>query len=253
MLKVHHLNCVIIKSPMGKAIGHCLLLEQNKNLVLVDCGIGLSEAQNPEEKLGKELVDAVGFQLDPEITAIKQIQKLGFNPSKVTDCICSHLDPDHIGGLTDFPNARVHVSKEEYVAFKEGNERYLPYQLEHNPKIKLYEDNDGEWFGLPSRKIDLNFETEMYLIPLFGHTLGHCGIAFQKDDDKWVFYVGDAYYLKAEINEINHPIDELASIRAVDNNLRKESLNKVRTVVKKYADKIEYFGYHDPTELILKN
>jgi len=42
----------------------------------------------------------------------------------------------------------------------------------------------------------------------------------------------------------------LATVRAVDNKLRKESLDQVREIVKKYAGEIEYFGYHDRTEFI---
>lgn len=247
MLKIHHLNCTLIESPFGSAIGHCMLLEGKNKLVLVDSGIGLSETEKPEIKLGKELIDITGFKFDKDITAINQIKKLGLKPENVKDCICSHLDPDHIGGLADFADLKIHVAKEEYDSFKSGNERYLPQQLEHNPKIKLYDKNDNEWFGLPARKIDLDFETEIFLIPLFGHTLGHCGITFKKKG-RWIFYVGDAYYYRAEINELKHPIDELATIRAVDNELRKESLNKVRKIVKKHGSEIDYFGYHDPSE-----
>ncbi len=247
MIKVHHLNCVQIESPMGSAIGHCMLLEKDGELVLIDAGIGLAETKEPEKKLGKELIEITGFKFDEEITAIKQIERLGFNTGQVKNCICSHLDPDHIGGLADFSKMKIHVAREEYESFEGGNERYLQHQLSHNPEIELYDTNDSQWFGLPARKVDLDFGTEIYLIPLFGHTLGHCGVTFKKNN-KWVFYTGDAYYLRAEITDKNHPIDQLATIRAVDNKLRKESLDKVRKIVKKHENEIEYFGYHDPTE-----
>ena len=176
-MKVHHLNCVQIESPLGSAIGHCVLIEENNSLTLIDAGIGLAETRAPEQKLGKELIEITGFKFDEKLTAIRQIEQLGLDPNNVSHIICSHLDPDHIGGLADFPKASVHVSQEEYKSFKSGNERYLPQQLGHEVKIELYEENDSEWFGLPARKLALGFE--IYLIPLFGHTLGHCGIAFK--------------------------------------------------------------------------
>jgi glyoxylase-like metal-dependent hydrolase (beta-lactamase superfamily II) len=234
---------------MGSAIGHCLLIQESEKLILIDTGIGLMESKEPEKRLGKELIEVTGFEFDESLTAIRQIENLGFNPEKVENIICSHLDPDHIGGLADFPNAKVHVSKEEYESFKNGDERYLQQQLSHNPKLKLYEANDIDWFGLPARKVDLNTQTKVILIPLFGHTLGHCGIAI-KTNDKWTFYVGDAYYLRAELDDKNHPVNQLATIRAVDNQLRLISLEKVRDVIRKYGDQMEYFGYHDPTEFI---
>ena len=249
-LKIHHLNCVEIESPFGPAIGHCVLLEQNESLALIDSGIGVAETREPEKRLGKELVEITGFKFEEDRTAIRQIEKLGFDPKNVKNIICSHLDPDHIGGLVDFPNAKIHVSKEEYECFKSGNERYLPQQLAHEPEIELYKNNDSEWFSLPARRLDLGFE--IYLIPLFGHTLGHCGIAF-KNAGCWTFYVGDAYYLRAELKDKNHPVDQLATIRATDNEMRKKTLEMVRSVIDKYGDEMDYFGYHDPTEFPEKN
>ncbi len=232
---------------MGSAIGHCLLIQENEKLILIDAGIGLLESKEPEKRLGKELIEVTGFEFEENLTAIRQIEKLGLNSNNVENIICSHLDPDHIGGLADFPKAKVHVSKEEYESFKSGNERYLQQQLSHNPDLELYETDDAEWFGLSARKVNLNTQTEVFLIPLFGHTLGHCGIAI-KTNNKWTFYVGDAYYLRAELEDKNHPVDQLATIRAFDNQLRLESLETVRGVIRKYGNQMEYFGYHDPTE-----
>jgi hypothetical protein len=39
--------------------------------------------------------------------------------------------------------------------------------------------------------IRLPFEPEMWLIPLFGHARGHCGVAVQTESG-WLFHVGDA-------------------------------------------------------------
>ncbi len=244
-MKVHHLNCVKIESQFGPGVGHCILIENNESLVLIDAGIGMAETKEPEKYLGKELVEITGFQFNESLTAFRQIEQLGLNPNKVSDIVCSHLDPDHIGGTVDFPNAELHISKEEYDSFKSGNERYLDYQLSHNPKIHLYEKDDSNWFGLHARKLDLGFE--IYLIPLFGHTPGHCGIAY-KLNDKWAFYAGDAYYLRAELKDKNHPVDQLATIRAVNNKMRLESLDKVRRLINDFESSIDYFGYHDPIE-----
>jgi len=183
------------------------------------------------------------------LTALHQIKALGLDPKNLKHIICSHLDPDHIGGLADFPWATVHVSHEEYTTFASGHERYLPQQLAHQPKLQLYASNDASWFGLPARKLTLEFETEIYLIPLFGHTLGHCGVAL-KVNDKWIFYTGDAYYLRAELLDKNHPVDQLATMRAVDNTMRLKSLETVRQLLEKYGAEMEYYGYHDPTEFL---
>ena len=234
---------------MGSVIGHCMLVEEDGRLLLVDAGIGLQETIEPDSQLRKRLMETSNFRFDEELVAINQIEKLGYRPDQIKDCIVSHLDPDHIGGLADIKNAKVHVSKEEYDSFQNGDKRYVTQQLAHDPQIELYGVNDSEWFGLPARRLDVDLRAEFFFIPLFGHTRGHCGVAFKKDD-RWIFYVGDAYLLRAEVNDVNHPVSELAARRAVDNRLRIESLEKIRKVVNEHESEIEYFGYHDPSEFI---
>ncbi|MGD1841877.1 MAG: MBL fold metallo-hydrolase [Thermonemataceae bacterium] len=246
MVKVHHLNCLEIQSPAGRAIGHCLLLEANNKLVLVDTGIGWLDTQKPTERIGQALIDQVGFQFDESWTALRQIEQLGLVPEQVSDCVISHLDPDHIGGLADFPQATVHVGEEEYENFKSGHPRYLPHQLAHQPVVKTYSASTETWQGFESRKIDIDFEVDLYFVPLFGHTLGHCGVAIQLPD-QWLFYVGDAYYLQAELTDPHHPVHELAKARADNDTWRLENLHKIKQL-KAEQPNIEIFGYHDVEE-----
>ncbi len=249
MTKIHHLNCVEIQSPFGsRAIGHCLLLETTEKLILVDTGIGLMDTQTPTERIGKQLIEIVGYRFDENQTALRQMERLGLNPEKVTDCVISHLDNDHIGGLADFPQATVHLGIEELENFNSGNSRYLQLPLSHHPEIKTYKQSTSSWFGFEARQVEINTEAEIFLIPLFGHTSGHCGVAINMND-KWLFYVADAYYLKAELTEDKHPVSELARLRADNNELRIETLSKIRKFVSENPD-IEIFSYHDPEELI---
>ncbi|WP_339678222.1 MBL fold metallo-hydrolase [Cyclobacterium marinum] len=249
MTKVHHLNCVEIQSPFGsRAIGHCLLIETTEKLILIDTGIGLLDTQNPAERIGEQLIEIVGYRFDENCTALRQVERLGLNPEKVTDCVISHLDNDHIGGLADFPNATVHVGIEEYENFKSDNPRYLKTPLSHNPQIITYGQSENNWFGFEARHVDIDTEGQIFFIPLFGHTSGHCGIAI-KVNDKWLLYVADAYYLKAELTDENHPVSELAKLRADNNELRIQTLHKIRKFVNENP-KIEIFSYHDPKEFI---
>ncbi|AYN05947.1 MBL fold metallo-hydrolase [Flavobacterium sp. 140616W15] len=250
MKEIYHLNCVKIVSPVNDNVcGHCILIKENDNLILIDTGIGLLDIQQPLERIGQELIDMVGYRFNENQTAIRQIEELGLDPKKVTDCIISHLDNDHIGGLADFPNATVHVGIEEYENYNSGSPRYLKAPLSHNPTIKTYKKSDLNWFGFEARKVATNTETEIFLIPLFGHTLGHCGVALKKDN-KWIFYIADAYYMRIELNDSSHPVNQLARMRAEDNDLRLNSLDKIRTLINEHPE-IEVFGYHDIEEFRL--
>lgn len=250
MTEIYHLNCVKIVSPVNDNVcGHCLLIKENDKLILIDTGIGLLDIQQPLERIGQELIALVGYSFNEDQTAIRQIQKLGLDPNKVTDCIISHLDNDHIGGLADFPNATVHVGIEEYENFNYKNPRYLKIPLAHNPTIKTYQKSDLNWFGFEARKVAINTETEIFIIPLFGHTLGHCGVALKKDN-KWLFYIADAYYMRIELHDANHPVNKLAEMRADDNNLRLDTLEKIKNLINEHPE-IEVFGYHDIEEFRL--
>jgi glyoxylase-like metal-dependent hydrolase (beta-lactamase superfamily II) len=247
MLELYHLNCVKIVSPINENVcGHCLLLKEEDKLILIDTGIGLLDTLNPIERLGQELIDMVGFRFDENQTAFRQIEKLGLDPKNVGDCIITHLDNDHIGGLADFPNAIVHVGIEEFENFNSGNPRYLKTPLAHNPTIKTYQKSQLNWFGFEARKIISKFETEIFLIPLCGHTLGHCGVAINIKN-KWLFYVGDSYYMRVELYDINHPVNALAKIRADDNDLRIAIVEKIRKLIDDHPE-IDVFGYHDIEE-----
>ena len=131
---------------------------------------------------------------------------------------------------TDFPEAHVHVGIEEYDNYNSGNPRYLKQPLAHNPKIKTYSKSKDVWFGFEARKIDLDFEMDIFLIPLFGHTLGHCGVAF-KNNNNHFFYIADAYYMRVELTDDLHPVNELAKMRADDNELRITTLDRIRKLV----------------------
>lgn len=248
MTTLHHLNCVTIVSPINDNVcGHCLLLQENDKLVLIDTGIGLLDIQQPAERIGQELIDLVGYRFDEQQTAIRQIEQLGLDPKNVTDCVISHLDNDHIGGLADFPQAIVHVGSEELENFQSENPRYLKAPLAHNPTIKTYATADVDWFGFEARKVNTNTETTILLVPLFGHTLGHCGVALQTPNNNWMFYIADAYYMRVELNDDQHPVNELAKMRADDNDLRIATVDKIRKLVNEHPE-IAVFGYHDIEE-----
>lgn len=247
MTKKYHLNCVYIETQGITASGHCILLCEGEKMVLIDTGIGLQDILNSEERIGKKLITETGYIFNENTAAIKQIEKIGLNPDWVTDCIISHLDNDHIGGVADFPNARVHVSKEEWQNFSNNNPRYLKTPLNHQPEILQYAENDTNWFGLKARKINIpRISLPILFVPLFGHTLGHCGVAFLYDN-KWYFYVADAYYLREELVNDEHPVSTLAKLRADDDSLRIKSLNDIRNLFLAHPE-IEIFNYHDIEE-----
>ncbi|MFO0939083.1 MAG: MBL fold metallo-hydrolase [Gemmataceae bacterium] len=249
MLTLHHLNCGTLVVPTyPTVVCHCLLLQEGERLALVDTGIGLHDVCDPAARLGQPLIDLAGFQFNEWDTAIRRIESLGLSPDNVKNIVLTHADPDHAGGLADFPNANVHISSEEREESESGKLRYVPTQFAHGPAWISHGPSSRQWFGLEARPIDLGFTSEVLLIPMFGHTLGHCGVAIQLGD-RWLLHVGDAYYLRAELESDNHPVSAIAIQRAESDPLRRRSLESLRRLKRDHQNEVEMIGYHDLCEL----
>jgi glyoxylase-like metal-dependent hydrolase (beta-lactamase superfamily II) len=249
MTTIHHINCGTLLVPPYPTIPcHCLLLEDERRLALVDTGIGLLDVRNPVERLGRALIDTAGFQFNESDTAVRRVGALGYRAEDVRHVVLTHGDPDHAGGLADFPDAQVHVSEEEQAHISGGHRRYVPAQFAHRPAWKTHGRSARRWFGLEARPVELGFSSEVLLVPLTGHTLGHCGVAVQQGD-RWLLHAGDAYYLRVELETDDHPVSALAAQRADDDGQRRTSLENLRRLVRDHGDEVHVVGYHDLTEL----
>ncbi len=117
-LRVHHLSCAHLQrlSMGGRPfVCHVLLIETPASgLVLVDTGLGTADYADIASRLGRGF--ALGYAkpaVDPSLAAIRQLPALGFDPRDVRHIVQTHLDLDHVGGLSDFPWATVHVHETE--------------------------------------------------------------------------------------------------------------------------------------------
>ena len=194
-MTIHLLNCFTCNSRLGeiKTGLLCLLVETDLGLVLVDTGLGLDDYARPT--WFTQLFRAITkMPFDSQQAAINQVRRLGFRPKDVRHIVLTHMHFDHCGGLPDFPWATVHVHRQEYEAFAKGqrNPFELAYVRRHIEKVgqwALYESRGEKWFEFDA--VRLPFVPEMWLMPLYGHSQGHCGVAIQAPDG-WHFHVGDA-------------------------------------------------------------
>lgn len=195
-MAIHFLNCFTCSArvPSGWRGGTlCLLVETEQGLVLVDTGLGQEDYVHKTGIL--RLLQRVTIApLDPEEAAVRQVARLGYRPGDVRHIVLTHMHFDHCGGLPDFPQATVHVHRREYEAFLDRPRRwadlaYVRRHVAHRPPFALYEAAGERWLGLEA--IRLPFAPEMWLVPLFGHTRGHCGVALRTTTG-WHFHLGDA-------------------------------------------------------------
>jgi len=217
-MRIHHLNC-ISSCPLGGALMdghsmslrgrltcHCLLVETNQTLVLIDTGFGLRDVADPRSRLSRFFLTLLSPDFREEFTALRQIEALGYDPHDVRHIVLTHLDFDHAGGLDDFPHARVHMlSKEREVAEAQRSlldrMRYRPQQWSRRDQWVTYPAMSGErWYGFYCVRELHGVPPEILLVPLAGHTLGHAGVAVERTGGSWVMQAGDAYFYHAEMD-----------------------------------------------------
>jgi glyoxylase-like metal-dependent hydrolase (beta-lactamase superfamily II) len=264
MAVVHHLNCATMRPrserfihgegswlARARMVAHCLLIETEDGLVLVDAGIGLADCADPS-RLGGVFVNVVAPLLDPNETAARQIERLGLSRNDVRHIVLTHLDVDHAGGISDFPDAKVHVFAAEHRAAMQPSwrerERYRACHWAHHPKWQLH-DVDGETFmGLSAVRAIV--EPEVLLVPTAGHSHGHGAVAV-KHRDGWLLHCGDAYFHKGEMQKRPYCSAGMAAFQRIvasDNRTRLENQARLREIALNHDD-VQVFSAHDRDEL----
>jgi glyoxylase-like metal-dependent hydrolase (beta-lactamase superfamily II) len=147
---------------------HCVLIGTESRLVLLDTGFGLRDVADPHGRLSEFFLSLVKPEFREEMTAVRQIERLGFDARDVRDIVLTHLDFDHAGGLDDFPEARVHLLEpERRHAMAQSTwldrQRFRPQQWSSRDRWRTYAAERGEsWFdfvgvqrpdGLPPERL----------------------------------------------------------------------------------------------------
>ncbi|WP_026424739.1 MBL fold metallo-hydrolase [Actinokineospora inagensis] len=265
-MRVHHLNCGSMR-PLGgtlvdgspglfrpaNIVCHVLVVEADDGLVLVDTGFGVADLTNPRTNLPAPFVALVRPVRDPSQAAVRQLAALGYAPGDVRHIVLTHLDLDHAGGLADFPDARVHVYGPELraaltPATRGERQRYRQAHWAHEPKWETYEPVSGSaWMGFDGVRELAGLSSDFLLVPLAGHTRGHCGVAIQSSSG-WLLHAGDAYFNRAEMqNPPSCPpgMRVFETLMQVDGDARRGNQERLRGI----TGEVRLFSAHDAEEL----
>jgi glyoxylase-like metal-dependent hydrolase (beta-lactamase superfamily II) len=270
-MRVHHLNC-ISTCPLGGRLMdgrttsllrrghlccHCLLLETREGLVLVDTGLGLSDVRNPRARLSGFFLVLLSPDFREEMTAVRQVEQLGFSASDVRHIVLTHLDFDHAGGLDDFPQAKVHLMQLErdYAVEQKtwlDRQRFRPQQWASQPRWEVYSPGQGgQWFGFERVQQLRGLSPEIVMVPLPGHTFGHAGVAVHSEG-RWLFQTGDAYFYHEEMNPV-HPrctpgLRMYQNLLEKDRKARLGNQQRLRELRRDHPREVEVFCAHDTLE-----
>ena len=251
-MRIHHLNCATL-CPLAvpEMVCHCLLVETGSELALIDAGFGTGDVDRTRERLGSLLPRLLRPRLDRSETAIEQVRKLGFDPKDVRHVILTHLDVDHVGGVSDFPWARVHVTRDEFRGAFESSSaaeraRFKRVAWARDLTFSTYAPSGEPWFDFQCVRELEGLPAELLLVPLPGHTRGHAGVAVQLAD-RWLLHCGDGYFYHAEMQVEPRRPWALALFQrfCVDDTTRRSNQERLRRLVQSHGDEVEVFCAHD--------
>jgi glyoxylase-like metal-dependent hydrolase (beta-lactamase superfamily II) len=234
---------------------HCLAIESDAGIILVDTGIGDQDIAD-RSRLGRRFLFMTGARLDPKETMRAQLAGLGFSPDDVRHIVVTHLDLDHAGGLSDFPRAKVHVHEVELAAAlsrvsRNERQRYRPKQWAHGPDWAQLPVGGERWNGFDGVNRLPGVAPEILLVPLYGHTRGHCGVAVRAPEG-WLLHSGDAYFNHGEVAPLPHCHAGLRLFQwliQIEGKLRLANQARLRELANDATAKVRVFCSHDSVEL----
>jgi glyoxylase-like metal-dependent hydrolase (beta-lactamase superfamily II) len=272
-VRIHHLNC-ISSCPLGgylmdhrtpsvltrgKLCCHCLAVETSDGLVLVDTGFGLNDVASPRTRLSKFFLALLSPEFREEMTALRQLERMGYRGSDVRHIVMTHLDFDHAGGLDDFPHASIHMLQQERddaLLQKTwlDRQRFRPQQWgSTRPNWVVYPGATGEaWYGFGAVRQLAGLPPEILMVPLPGHTHGHAGIAVRQDGGRWLLQAGDAYFYHREMDTENpYCTPGLRMYQTMMEKDRKQRLanqHRLRELRRRHGSEVRICCSHDPLE-----
>jgi glyoxylase-like metal-dependent hydrolase (beta-lactamase superfamily II) len=168
----------------------CFLVRSGTRCVLVDAGMGPSRMWDSDD----EPCRLVGGQLPVALRA------LGVRRDDVTDVVCTHLHPDHVGWLFDldsrpsFPHATIWFGQGDWQYFIDRDDPLIQDHIHHG-----FRGHAGDARLRPIDQ-DVTVAPGITAIQAPGHTPGHLCVVVASDGQR-ALLLGDAITCPVQLDE----------------------------------------------------
>ena len=223
------------------------IIEHRDGLVLFDTGMNRDVITNPHYFPGKVtemFMDHIfKFHMNEDDTLTTQLNAAGFAASDVKKAVISHLHFDHVGGISEIPQAELVVCEKawqhmldpksekdvvlrDYIDIPSANWHRIRYQEMDIPDIQPFK-----------HAYDLMGDGSMLLFPTPGHLPGSLSMLVRRENSPPLLMVGDLTYYTDLLMQNN-----LAGTG--DRKLLLDSFAKVRELKQRLPD-LQILPAHD--------
>jgi glyoxylase-like metal-dependent hydrolase (beta-lactamase superfamily II) len=175
-----------------------------------------------------------------------QLEKDGITSEQIHTIILSHFHGDHIGGIKDFPDAKILTFKKAYQSIQSMSKLrallkgclldLLPDDID--ARI-LYIDQDeiplDKSYGDFTKGYDVFGDTSIIAVDLTGHAIGQFGIFVNLQSGKRVFLCADAVWISQAYEQFIFP-HKVANLLIEDVEAYKKNIKKLHHLSKTNPD-----------------
>jgi N-acyl homoserine lactone hydrolase len=180
------------------------VIEHEKGLVLFDTGQDRASVTDPhyfpKGFSGYLYARLAQFTIRPEETLTEQLRGIGYEPGQVSTVVLSHLHQDHIGGLSELPQAEILVSAREWAGLDGGCpevkgllERHIKLPGLRWTRVPFAPVNDRTLAPFVTAH-DIFGDGSLLLMPTPGHTPGSLSMLLRQKGLAPMLFVGDLTY-----------------------------------------------------------
>ena len=174
-----------------------ILARQGERKVLVDTGFLQDDGSDYAIKLG----------IPRWISPLRMLAEAGLRPAEVTDIVITHAHFDHMGSIGEFPNATIHIQKQELLSWYEAFA--LPRQFGNFTRL-IDPDNMRQALGASiEHRVNLIDGDRDNVLPGLhvrfgsGHTMGQQFVILESARGRLVIS-GDCLYTSVQLTGHNH-------------------------------------------------